>query len=117
MELLKKLTQCYGPSGREDQVRELIKLETEKYADEMYTDTLGNLIVRKGSGGKKIVILSLETIFFLHKILVLYETLTIWHPIYSACLNFVKVSLEYRNVFSRLILPEVIQVHDFTHHL
>ena len=58
MELLKKLTQCYGPSGREDQVRELIKLETEKYADEMYTDTLGNLIVRKGSGGKKIVILS-----------------------------------------------------------
>lgn len=66
---------------------------------------------------QKIVILSLETIFFLHKILVLYETLTIWHPIYSACLNFVKVSLEYRNVFSRLILPEVIQVHDFTHHL
>ncbi len=58
MELLKKLTQCYAPSGREDQVRELIKLETEKYADEVYTDTLGNLIVRKGSGGKKIIILA-----------------------------------------------------------
>ena len=58
MELLNKLTMCFGPSGREENIRELIKSEAEKYADEIYTDTLGNLIVRKGNGGKKIVILA-----------------------------------------------------------
>ena len=58
MELLKKLTMCPAPSGREEKIRELIKSEAGKYADEIYEDTLGNLIVKKGRGGKKIVILS-----------------------------------------------------------
>lgn len=55
MDLLKKLTQEYGPSGREDEIRELIKSECEKYADEIYTDALGNLIVHKKGGGKKLM--------------------------------------------------------------
>ena len=58
MELLKKLTMCFAPSGREENIRELIKSEAEKYADEIYEDTLGNLIAKKGGCGKKIVILS-----------------------------------------------------------
>ena len=58
MELLKKLTMCFAPSGREENVREFIKSEAGKYADEIYEDTLGNLIVRKGRGGKKIAILA-----------------------------------------------------------
>ena len=56
MDLLKKLTQEYGPSGREDEIRELIKSECEKYADEIYTDALGNLIVHKKGGGKKLML-------------------------------------------------------------
>lgn len=58
MELLKKLTECSAPSGREEKISELIKSEAEKWADEIYTDTLGNLIVKKGSGGKKIIVLA-----------------------------------------------------------
>ncbi|MBP3360377.1 MAG: M42 family metallopeptidase [Clostridia bacterium] len=56
MELLKHLTECNSPSGREDSVRAVIAAQAQKYCDEIYTDTLGNLIARKGSGGKKIVL-------------------------------------------------------------
>ena len=47
MELLKKLTGVWGPSGCEEKVSELIKEEVKTLADEIYTDALGNLIVRK----------------------------------------------------------------------
>ena len=58
MELLKKLTQAWGVSGRESEVRELIKKEIEAYVDEIKIDTLGNLIaLKKGKGnGKKIML-------------------------------------------------------------
>ncbi len=52
-ELLTKLTQCYGPSGNEEKVRDLIISEIKAYSDDFFVDTLGNLIVhRKGSGPK-----------------------------------------------------------------
>lgn len=56
MELLKKLTQTYGPSGNEERICELIKSEVEGFADEIYNDNLGNLIVRKKGSGKKIML-------------------------------------------------------------
>ena len=56
MELLKRLTDKFGPSGREDGIRELIKTECEQYADEIYTDALGNLTVHKKGSGKKIML-------------------------------------------------------------
>ncbi len=56
MELLKKLTLCYGPSGREDNIRQIIEEIAAPYANEIYTDALGNLIVRKKGNGKKIMI-------------------------------------------------------------
>lgn len=56
MELLKKLSLTYGPSGREDKIRELIKNTAIPYADEISTDALGNLIVHKKGNGKKIMI-------------------------------------------------------------
>lgn len=57
MELLKELTQAFGISGREKKIREIIKREISKYADELTTDALGNLIaLKKGSGGKKIML-------------------------------------------------------------
>lgn len=54
-ELLKKLTNCFSPSGREENIRELIKKEIEGYVDEITTDALGNLIARKKGTAKKIM--------------------------------------------------------------
>jgi tetrahedral aminopeptidase len=58
-QLIKELVETMGPSGYEQQIRELIRKKVEKFADEIQVDALGNLIVRKGSlkpGGKTIMI-------------------------------------------------------------
>jgi putative aminopeptidase FrvX len=47
-ETIKKLVEAYGPSGHEDQVREVIRAEIEGLADEIRVDPLGSLIARKG---------------------------------------------------------------------
>ena len=58
-DLIQKLTEAYGPSGHEEQVREIIRSEVTPLADEVYVDALGNLIaVKKGSGGGKKVMLA-----------------------------------------------------------
>jgi endoglucanase len=58
-ELIKRLTEAYGPSGSEEQIRDIIRDEVKPYADEVRIDTLGNLIaLRKGSGGGKKVMLA-----------------------------------------------------------
>lgn len=54
--LLKKLTEAFGPSGREDEIRALIEKEIKPYADEVKTDTLGNLIAHKKGNGKKVLL-------------------------------------------------------------
>ena len=42
-----------GVSGFEKNVRERIEQEAKPYADEIYTDAIGNLIVlKKGNGGE-----------------------------------------------------------------
>ncbi len=56
MELLKKLTQCPAPSGREDGIREIIENELKGIVDEIYTDALGNLICHKRGNGKKLML-------------------------------------------------------------
>ena len=60
MPLLKKLTQAFGVAGCEVIVRALIQTEVKQYADEIMTDSIGNLIVlKKGSGapeGKRIML-------------------------------------------------------------
>jgi putative aminopeptidase FrvX len=57
-DLIKRLTEAYGPSGHEERVREIIRSEVETLADEVRVDTLGNLIaLKKGSGeGKKVML-------------------------------------------------------------
>jgi len=53
-ELIKRLTEAYGPSGNEGPVRELIKREVRGLADEVSVDVLGNLVaVRRPRGGGK----------------------------------------------------------------
>ena len=57
--LLQTLTETFGPSGYEDAIRAIIRTEVKPYADEIKVDTLGSLIVRKGTlnkGGKRILI-------------------------------------------------------------
>ena len=45
--LLQTLTETFGPSGYEDEVRKVVRREVESLADEIRVDTLGNLIIRK----------------------------------------------------------------------
>lgn len=54
--LIEKIITTPGPSGYEKQIRQVILSEVEAYADEIQTDALGNLIVRKGSGGEKFML-------------------------------------------------------------
>lgn len=56
--IIKKLVEAYGPSGHEEQVRKIIKDELTGLADDIRTDTLGNLIVyKKGTGkGRKVML-------------------------------------------------------------
>ena len=47
--LIKELTSVYGPSSREEMIREIIEKRISGKVDEIYTDTLGNLVaVKKG---------------------------------------------------------------------
>ncbi|MCL2814494.1 MAG: M42 family peptidase [Oscillospiraceae bacterium] len=48
--LLKKLCLAFGPSGNEDEVRDIITEEIKNSASEYYTDKVGNLIVFKKGG-------------------------------------------------------------------
>ena len=50
-ELLKKLAEAHGVSGREDEIRAIVEAELKQYVDEIKTDRLGNLIATKR--GKK----------------------------------------------------------------
>ena len=56
-DLIKKLVEAYGPSGFEDQMRDLIRPEIESLVDELWVDAMGNLIGRKqGRGnGRKVM--------------------------------------------------------------
>ena len=45
--LLQTLTETFGPSGYEDDVRQIVRSEVESLVDEIRVDALGNLIARK----------------------------------------------------------------------
>ena len=55
MNLLKKLSQTTAVSGSENNLFELIRSEIESYVDEIYSDSLGNLIAHKKGSGKKLL--------------------------------------------------------------
>ncbi|MDP2778571.1 MAG: M42 family metallopeptidase [Anaerolineales bacterium] len=61
-QLLKTLTETFGPSGYEDAVRKVILKEVKPLVDEVRVDALGNLIVRKkpakGSKNPKRILLA-----------------------------------------------------------
>ena len=55
MELLKRIISAFGPSGREDEVREVIKNEIAPFVDDIFVDNMGNLICHKKGNGKKLM--------------------------------------------------------------
>lgn len=53
--LYRELSQAFGPSGREDEIRAVIASYAGDFVDDITTDALGNLICRKKGNGKKIL--------------------------------------------------------------
>lgn len=58
-DLIKTLTETYGPSGFEDQIRDIIRAEIEPYVDSVTVDAMGNLIAfKKGSDSGRTVMIA-----------------------------------------------------------
>ena len=55
-DLIKRLTQSFGVSGNEEEIRETIIDEIKNDIQEIKVDTLGNLIATKPGKGKKIMV-------------------------------------------------------------
>lgn len=55
-ETLKKVTQAFGVSGNEEEIREVIISEINKYVNEIKVDAMGNIIAVKKGKGKKIML-------------------------------------------------------------
>ncbi len=65
-EVLQTLNAAHGPSGDEGDVREAIAALARPWADEVRTDTMGNLIVRrKGSGPRVLFAAHMDSIGFI----------------------------------------------------
>lgn len=59
LDLLRTLTQTFGPSGYEDAIRDAIRAEIADLADEVRVDPLGSLVAyRRGTGGGKKIMLA-----------------------------------------------------------
>lgn len=55
-ELVRKLTETFGPSGEEEKVSSLIKTLVDDRADRIFSDNLGSLfVIREGSGPRVMV--------------------------------------------------------------
>lgn len=55
-ELIAKLSNAHGISGYEGEIREIVKEELESWADEIKTDSMGNLICTKNGGKPEIMV-------------------------------------------------------------
>ncbi len=54
--LIYELTNCFGVSGTEELIRDLIRSKISGYVDEIAVDTLGNLIATKKGTKKQIMV-------------------------------------------------------------
>jgi putative aminopeptidase FrvX len=55
-ELIKKLVETYGPSGAEEQIRNVIRAEVEPLVDDVRVDALGSLIAHKSGDGQRVLL-------------------------------------------------------------
>jgi endoglucanase len=56
---IKKLADAFGPSGREDEVRQIVRAEIQGHCDFITTDPMGNLVgvvKRKAKAGRRILV-------------------------------------------------------------
>jgi endoglucanase len=62
--LIRSLVEAFGPSGKEDQVREIVRGEIEAHVDEIDVSPLGSLhaIVNPGGGTKVMVAAHMDEI-------------------------------------------------------
>ncbi|MGB9561718.1 MAG: M42 family peptidase, partial [bacterium] len=56
IELLRHLSEAFGPSGCEDEVREIIRNELSQFTKEITVDAVGNLIAHIPGGGPKVLV-------------------------------------------------------------
>jgi putative aminopeptidase FrvX len=57
VELLRKLVEATGVSGREEALREIVRQEMKPHVDEIRTDALGNVVcVKRGAGNRKLMV-------------------------------------------------------------
>ncbi len=57
--LIRKLVETYGPSGAEEQIRDVIRAEVEPLVDDVREDALGNLIAHKQGGqGQRMLLMA-----------------------------------------------------------
>lgn len=54
--LLERLCNACGLAGQEDEVRAILRAELQAHVDQIWTDALGNLIMRKGDGPTKVML-------------------------------------------------------------
>src|SRR5437899_2827110 len=57
VDLLRSLSETFGPSGHEDEVRELLTDVVKPLADEVRTDRMGNLIATKHGSRDDVLLL------------------------------------------------------------
>ena len=55
-DLLKGLTEVFGPSGNEEKIRKKIIDEIKPYADSVTVDKLGNIIATKTGPGERLML-------------------------------------------------------------
>lgn len=55
-QLIKELTESFGPSGSEDKIRETIIEKVRPYADSINVDKMGNIIAQKGTSGERLML-------------------------------------------------------------
>ena len=64
-DFLKSLSEAFGPSGCEDEIRELIIDKIRPFVTKMQVDGVGNLIAVKGNGGKCVISAHMDEVGFM----------------------------------------------------
>ena len=55
LDVLNKMNACHAPSGEESGLAGLIQTLSSDYADDIFSDVMGNLIVHKKGNGPKVM--------------------------------------------------------------
>jgi len=56
IQLIRELTESFGPSGNEEKIRETIIEKIKPFADSIDVDKMGNIIAKKGTSGERLML-------------------------------------------------------------